>query len=233
MTRPLVLQRQGDFVFVDKPAGVLTAPGRDPSVTTTVQTLLRDALGLDALPRLCHRLDKDTSGVMLLALSKDAQRDASVAFERHTVRKTYVALVAGKLEGVLRVDRPLGEDPEERTRQSESVDGKPARTIVRALWTDGALSLVGARPSTGRTHQVRAHLALEGHPLVGDRAYGGPEGSRVMLHAAFLALRAGRVDLAQGAALHEDMRALLDRAGGPRVESGVVDALLTDAVRGR
>lgn len=233
MTRDLVLARHADFILVNKPAGVLTAPGRDPLVTTTIQTLVRDVLGLDALPRLCHRLDRDTSGVMLLALTKDAQRDASQAFERHLVRKTYVALVTGTLEGVRRVDHALGEDPDAprdaRSRQAATPDGKPARTLLRALWTDGNVTLVGARPSTGRTHQVRVHLALEGHPLLGDALYGGPQGPRVMLHAAYLALRAGSVDLAQGAALPTDF-STLTAVELPAPEE--VDRLLTAAARG-
>ncbi|MEW5855273.1 MAG: RNA pseudouridine synthase [Myxococcota bacterium] len=222
-------------MFISKPPGLLSTVGRGQEGQPTVVSVLQAELGLREPPRLCHRLDQDTSGVMVLALDVAAQRAASAEFEHHRVRKTYVALCHGELRGTRVVDLPLGPDPHaprhDRARQAVVEGGKPARTVVLSLWTDGQVSLVAARPSTGRAHQIRVHLSSVGHPLLGDTAYGGRDAPRPMLHAAFLALRALGRDRSAGAPLWEDLSARLRALGAPVPLPAEVDAQLTAAIR--
>lgn len=233
---PLILHATASFVFIHKPPGVLSVPGRAPGQQHSVAVLVQKTLGLERPPWVCHRLDRDTSGVMVLALTEASHRAASVAFSQHQVRKTYAALVAGRFAEALLVDAPLGPDPEApegaRQRQGVGASGKAARTVLAPLWTSDALSLVAARPSTGRTHQVRAHLAHVGHPLLGDATYGGPPAARTMLHAlalSFFALGATHEALAPWP---PDLLAALLAAGGTAPPPPDVDAGLTRVVRG-
>jgi tRNA pseudouridine32 synthase/23S rRNA pseudouridine746 synthase len=230
-----ILAIQGGLVLAHKPPGVLSVPGRGQGQARTILHLVQDALSLPTLPLPCHRLDQATSGVMVVALDTAAQRLASAEFEHHRVRKAYLAWVAGILPGVTVVDAPLGADPEApsglRARQRVQDDGKPARTLCVPLWSGGGATLVAARPSTGRTHQVRVHLAHVGHPLFGDTMYGGPPAPRAMLHAAYVALRMPDANVVGAAPVWPDLGALLDAAGCPRPNPEDVDAALTRAAR--
>jgi tRNA pseudouridine32 synthase/23S rRNA pseudouridine746 synthase len=145
-----------------------------------------------------HRLDRGTSGVLLLARSADVHRSLCALFERHEVSKRYLALVCGAVTGDLRIDVPVAPGRKGRMRAGEGLPGaRPSTTFVRTVLSFGDVAtLVEAYPASGRTHQVRVHLAHAGHPLLVDPDYGrpapwrGPGGSAILdrtpLHAASL-----------------------------------------------
>jgi 23S rRNA pseudouridine1911/1915/1917 synthase len=173
-----LLHVDGDLVVVDKPAGVPAQPTRATD-RWTLPALAEAATGGPI--RIVHRLDRETSGVTVLAASDRAAAALSAAFAGGAVEKTYLALCA-------RAPDPPG------GRVDEPIGGQPAATRYRTLAVGAAAALVEAHPETGRTHQVRIHLAGAGAPLLGDRRYGGParigdvEIGRVMLHAVRLAV---------------------------------------------
>ncbi len=170
MTPPVVLYRDEHLEVVDKPTGIGVQSGRSG------EDALADLLGL----RVCHRLDVGTSGVLVLARTAMGQRVISEAFASGTVRKTYLALCEGSLADELLVDLPLGEWKRGRVQIGR---GKPARTHLTVDQRIATRLRVIARPETGRTHQIRAHLCSVGAPIVGDEDYGGPPATRIFLHA--------------------------------------------------
>lgn len=192
-----IVHQDAHLVVVDKPAGLLSVPGRSPahrdSVRTRIQELLPHARG----PLLVHRLDLDTSGLLVAALTPEVHRDLQRQFLERTVEKRYLAVLERapehlRTQGGGEIHLALRGDPELRPRQThDPVHGKPAHTSWRLLATDNGRARVELRPHTGRTHQLRVHAA---HPLglgvaiLGDRLY-GREDSRLHLHAAGLALR--------------------------------------------
>jgi len=181
------------LLAVDKPAGVPAQP-----TLTTDRGHLPELAGrlLGAEVTLVHRLDRETSGVTVLARTPAAARALAAAFREGTPEKTYLALCARSPvppEG--RVDAPLGPDPRRRGRRAVRPDGEAAATRYRTLFVGpSGAALVEARPETGRTHQIRVHLAHLGAPLLGDARYGGPRMvaelaiPRTMLHAHRLTL---------------------------------------------
>lgn len=184
-----VLYEDDALVVVDKPAGLNThgAPGdTGPSVARWFAArYLAGPSAFDAeRPGIVHRLDRDTTGVLVLARSPEVQAALSSAFETRQVEKTYVALSAKTpdRERAL-IDAPIGRHPADRTRMAIVSRGRPARTRyhVVAATTDGALLQV--QLETGRTHQVRVHLAAVGAPIIGDAVYGSLGAPRQMLHA--------------------------------------------------
>lgn len=185
---PVLFEGRG-VVAIDKPAGMPTAPTRQAASGTAVAALAAQRVG--GRLWVVHRLDAATSGVLLFATTRAAAAALSAAFRDRRARKTYLALVAGTpagAEGV--IELPLA------TRAGRArVDprGRPARTAWCVRAKRGATTLLAVEPETGRLHQIRAHLAALGHPVVGDRLYGGPPGPRLMLHA-----RAITVPLADG-----------------------------------
>lgn len=180
-----------DFVVVHKPSGLLAIPGRhEPdSVVTRVRALYPEATGT----LMVHRLDMDTSGLMIVSLSREAQRALAIQFEHHVVEKLYVALLGGEVVGeggTVRLASRL--DPADRPRQViDPVHGRLGETVweVESRPRPG-VTRVRLRPRTGRTHQLRLHAAYGlGAPILGDRLYGDPStATRLMLHAECLAL---------------------------------------------
>ena len=167
-----ILYQDDAFVVIDKPGGTLSHP-TDKILHNTVTTILARQLGRKVF--LAHRLDRETSGAQVLALDADAARSLYEQFLGRAVRKEYLAVVFGEISWKKKlVDAPLGpEGGEIRVRQAVVDSGQPAITEFERLATDGRLSLVSGKPKTGRLHQIRAHLAHLGHPVVGDKLYVG------------------------------------------------------------
>jgi len=175
-----VLYEDPFLLVVDKPAGMVVHPAAGHPGGTLVNALLhhcRDLSGIggELRPGIVHRLDKDTSGLLIVAKSDAAHRGLAGQFKRREVKKTYQALVYGdpKAEGG-RVEAPVGRHPTDRKRMSaRSGRGKEAATVWRVRERFGVAALLEVDIQTGRTHQIRVHLTEIGHPVVGDGVYGG------------------------------------------------------------
>ncbi|WP_313951908.1 23S rRNA pseudouridine(1911/1915/1917) synthase RluD, partial [Accumulibacter sp.] len=186
------------LMVVDKPAGLVVHPGSGNWSGTLLNALLHHAPQLDEVPRagIVHRLDKDTSGLMVVAKTLEAQTNLVRQLQARTVKRCYQALARGVVERQGTVDAPIGRHPTLRTKMAVVQTGKPARTHYRVLQRFLVCTLIECALETGRTHQIRVHMASVGHPLVGDPAYGGgpsrvprgPDFPRQALHACRLAL---------------------------------------------
>lgn len=180
------------YVVIDKPAGMLSVPGKGPEKADCAAARVARAYPNATGPIVVHRLDMETSGLLLMALDADAQRELSRQFEQRLVHKEYVGLVSGGLEPGLgaagEIDLPLRADLERRPVQIvDRLHGRPALTRWRLLALDIDRARLAFAPVTGRTHQIRVHAAHGlGRPLVGDTLYGGEPAERLMLHAAKL-----------------------------------------------
>ena len=174
-----VLHEDADLLVIDKPPGQTVHPGAGTRGGTVVNALLyhcRDLSGVGGVerPGIVHRLDKDTSGALVVAKNDLAHRALAAQFKARAVEKVYEALVWGRPRagrGV--VDSAIGRHPTARTRMAVRSDGRASRTAYRVLYTRGPVSFLEIRPETGRTHQIRVHLSSLAHPIVGDRLYGG------------------------------------------------------------
>jgi 23S rRNA pseudouridine1911/1915/1917 synthase len=184
------------IIVVDKPPGLVVHPGSGNRDGTLLNALLHHAPEVAALPRagIVHRLDKDTSGLLVVAKTAIAQTDLVRQLQARTVKREYAALVHGDVARATTIDAPIGRHPRIRTTMAVVARGKPARTHVKPLERFGGATFVQCTLETGRTHQIRVHLAAIGHPLVGDPAYGRGRGSvalpafhRQALHAIRLA----------------------------------------------
>jgi len=189
-----IIYEDEDLIVVDKPAGLTVHPAPGHPGHTLVNALLahfpRLADSGDALrPGIVHRLDKDTSGVMLVAKNSRAQADLAGQFKSHTVSKAYLVLVKGHLTpeaGV--IEAAIGRDPRHRQRMAVVARGREARTEYKVIRYIREYTLLEVRPRTGRTHQIRVHLGAIGFPVVGDKIYGvrSPFLGRQFLHACRL-----------------------------------------------
>ena len=187
----VILHHDHELLVVDKPAGLLSVPGKGPELAdcliARIQAVFPEAL-------LVHRLDRDTSGVMVFALTPHAQRHLGLQFEKRQMKKTYVARVWGEMaekEGT--VDLPLIVDWPNRPLQHVNHEtGKQALTDWKVMRVEGGNTRVRLFPKTGRSHQLRVHMLALGHPILGDPFYAKGEARdapRLMLHAESLRLR--------------------------------------------
>ena len=224
-----VVYEDASLVVVDKPAGLVAHPGAGNADGTLVNGLLRHRPELAKLPRagLVHRLDKGTSGLLVVAAQPASRAALTSAMAERRIEREYLGLVEGQLIAGRRIEANIGRDPNNRLRHRVRSDGRPAVTHVAVRQRFPTHTFVAARLETGRTHQIRVHMASIGHPLVGDRRYGargvvppdaGPEAidvirdfGRQALHAAELAFEhpeSGR-PMRFESALPDDMSALL------------------------
>lgn len=192
-TQPGIEQRliylDEDLLVLDKPAGLLSVPGRGPDkqdcLSARVQARWPGALTV-------HRLDMATSGLLLMARNLHSQRQLSLAFETRQIHKHYVAVVHGQLQGGRQglIDLPLAVDwPNRPLQKVDLLRGKPSQTRWQILEQAQDKTRLLLQPLSGRTHQLRVHLQAIGHPIVGDTLYGadaGPQAPRLLLHASAL-----------------------------------------------
>lgn len=230
-----ILYKDHDLLVIDKPAGMVIHPAPGHHEGTLVNAILHhcdDLSGIGGVirPGIVHRLDKDTSGVLLVAKNDETHRRLSDQFKAHEVKKTYKALVFGSnLDDEGTIILPVGRHPEDRKKMStRSSRGKDAVSHWRVVGRYGDVALLDVDIETGRTHQIRVHLSSLGHPVVGDRVYGGAGRVKSVQDTALRArlavfprqaLHAWRIgfthprenrELEFTAPLPEDMQSLLD-----------------------
>ena len=188
-----IVYEDQSLLVIDKDAGMVVHPTADHPSGTLVNAILHylksvPERGESLRPGIVHRLDKGTSGLLVIAKSQEALDFLKKQFKARTVVKKYLALVGGQIEppsGV--IEKPIARHPKNRQKFAVSPDGRGSITNYHVIETSGGLYyLVELEPKTGRTHQIRVHLANIGHPIVGDRLYGGRPASRIFLHASYL-----------------------------------------------
>jgi 23S rRNA pseudouridine1911/1915/1917 synthase len=217
-----IVHRDDDVIVVDKPAGLVVHPASSHKGDTLVDRLADLAGGgEDERPGIVHRLDKDTSGLMVVARNEEAHRELSRQIKAREAQREYLALVEGSLGSRTgTIDAPLGRDRRRRTRRAVRGSGeREARTHFEVIEQLSADTLVRVSLETGRTHQIRVHFAAIGHPVAGDVEYGGRAGhglERQFLHAARLGFRHPRTgeELSFESELPPDLTAALEAARG-------------------
>ena len=237
-----VVFEDDELLVVNKAAGMVVHPAPGNWSGTVVNALLGrgDELpdgGGDDRPGIVHRLDKDTSGLLLVAKTERSHRLLSAAIAARRITRRYAVLSWGHLdEDRLAVDKPIGRDPRDRKRMAIVHSGRAARTEFRRLARFDVADLLRAHLHSGRTHQIRVHLASVGHPVVGDDTYGGGGGRRLVglparrhfLHAAWLVFHhpatGETIDLR--APLPDDLRKSLDAVAGPDAVNADLDPLV-------
>ena len=189
-----VVHEDGSLLVLNKPAGLVVHPGSGNWRGTLLNALLHHAPALADVPRagIVHRLDKDTSGLLVVARTVAAQTDLVRQLQARSVKREYLAVVHGRPSRDGKVEAPIGRHPVNRTRMAVTARGRPAATHFQVLERYANAALLRCRLETGRTHQIRVHLGSLGHPLVGDPAYGKRNSSisfaRQALHAERLEL---------------------------------------------
>ena len=196
-----IVHEDRDVLVVDKPAGLVVHPGSGNWEGTMLNALLHHVPALQELPRagIVHRLDKDTSGLLVVAKNERAQLDLVRQLQAHSVKRIYLALVRGHVRAPGKVEAPIGRHPVHRTRMAVVPGGKEAVTHYRVREVLPAHTLLECELETGRTHQIRVHMASIGHPIEGDPVYAGRVKGlldRQALHAWKLAFRHPREDKA-------------------------------------
>jgi 23S rRNA pseudouridine1911/1915/1917 synthase len=229
-----IVFEDADLLVINKPAGLVVHPGSGNPAGTLMNGLLHYAPELEQLPRagILHRIDKDTTGLLLVARSIAAHTRLVRDLEQRLIKREYRAVCHDRLTAGETVDAPIGRHRTQRTRMAVSEGGKPAVTHYRVLARFAAHSFIAARLETGRTHQIRVHLAWRHHPLVGDPVYGGrlkiPQGAdqpltealkgfrRQALHASDLGLMhpVSAQPMQFHAPLPDDLLGLLQALGG-------------------
>jgi 23S rRNA pseudouridine1911/1915/1917 synthase len=210
------------LIVIDKPAGLVVHPAPGHWSGTLVNGLLMHHAGAALLPRagIVHRLDKDTSGVMVVAKNLEAMTTLTRAIAAREVRREYLAIVHGVVPAApFSIEAPIGRDPASRVRMAVVAGGRPARTVIARVAADARFSALHCRLHTGRTHQIRVHLAARGHALVADMLYGGAPALglvRQALHAARLGLAhpVSAAPLSFEAALPPDLQAAWQNLAG-------------------
>jgi 23S rRNA pseudouridine1911/1915/1917 synthase len=196
-----VIYEDTDLIAINKPPKLITHPTSTVRTGTVVNALLGkhrlsrenefELTSEDYRPGIVHRLDKDTSGVMVIAKNDEAHRHLSASFKKRLTEKEYIAIAVGKLDDDVHIDAAIGRHPVHRQKMSVGGEGaRPANTYFRVLARIPGFVLVKAKPHTGRTHQIRVHLAHLGASILGDEVYGKDSGkiSRQALHAYRLTL---------------------------------------------
>ncbi len=192
-----ILYEDADVIVIDKPAGLVVHPGAGNWTGTLVHGILAHAPDVrtnDAIrPGIVHRLDKETSGVLIVARNDAAREFLARQLHDRTAEKRYTALVHGRLAHEMTVEAPIARDPHHRTRMAVVSTGRPATSVLRVAEQLPGFTLLDVGLHTGRTHQIRVHCAQIGHPVAGDRLYAArrappPALTRQFLHAASLAI---------------------------------------------
>jgi 23S rRNA pseudouridine1911/1915/1917 synthase len=210
-----IVHEDADVIVVDKPPGLVVHPGAGNPAGTLQNALLHHDPGLAEIPRggIVHRLDKDTSGLMVVARSLRAHTALVEQLSARDVHRQYAAIVYGAMVAGGRVDAPIGRHPHDRLKQAVRDDGREAVTHYRVRERFRTMTLVECRLETGRTHQIRVHMAHVRHPLVGDAQYGGllklPKGASAELADALRGFRRQ--------ALHAERLEFLHPASGKTV----------------
>ncbi|MET0230290.1 MAG: 23S rRNA pseudouridine(1911/1915/1917) synthase RluD [Rhodanobacteraceae bacterium] len=230
-----IVYEDADLIVVNKPAGLVVHPGAGNLAGTLQNALLHHDPKLAEIPRggIVHRLDKDTSGLMVVARSMRAHTSLVAQLSKRDVHRQYLAIVYGKMVAGGKVDEPIGRHPRDRLKQAVHESGREAITHYRVRERFRSLTLIECRLETGRTHQIRVHMAHARHPLVGDAVYGGglrlPKGAGAALVEALRAFRrqalhAERLEFAHPA----DARTVTFESAMPADMTALVDALRTD-----
>jgi 23S rRNA pseudouridine1911/1915/1917 synthase len=192
-----VLYEDAGVVAIDKPCGMVVHAGAGVHAGTVVNALLHrfnrlSSIGGDLRPGIVHRLDRFTTGVLLVAKTDAAHRDLASQFQSRRIEKVYLALVEGNVTGSGNIQKPIARDPRNRARMTARLStGRSAVTDWKAIESFAGFTLLEIRIGTGRTHQIRAHMAALGHPVAGDRLYGAQASpwNRYFLHARRLGFR--------------------------------------------
>lgn len=205
-----------DCLVVNKPAGLVVHPGAGNQRGTLMNGLLHHVAALEQLPRagIIHRLDKDTSGLLLVAKSLQAHTALVRALAEREIARHYLAVCGGVLTGGGSINEPIARHPVDRLRMSVQRDGKPAMTHYRVIQRFAAHTYISVQLETGRTHQIRVHFAHRRHALTGDQTYGGrlaiPAGASERLRDTLRRFRRQ--------ALHAEKLAFAHPAGGKEIE---------------